>query len=105
MSLKPVLHRVFVQPNDPQEADDRIRQARATGLIVELDKREQKAVTTGVVVAIGYTAFNEFGSDSDLESIEVGSQVLYAKYAGAEVPNETFLVLNDEDIIGVYTDD
>lgn len=102
--LKPVLHRIFVLPEDAGDVDDRVVSARKLGLVVELDKREQKAVTMGTVLSIGNTAFAAFGSNATDEGITVGSKVVYAKYAGASVPNQEYIILNDEDIIGVYND-
>lgn len=105
MTIKPLLHRIYIQPDIVEEADDVIKSARSAGLVVELDKREKKAHTTGTVVSIGSTAFKEFGSTPEQEGIKVGSRVLYAKYSGADVPNTDFIILNDEDIVGVYADE
>lgn len=105
MGIRPVLHRIFVKPDSVKDSDDIIKRAEAAGLTVQLDKREQKAQTTGIIVAIGNTAFESFGSTSEKENITVGSKVIYAKYAGAEVPNSDLILINDEDIVGVYTDD
>lgn len=101
MGFKPVLHRLFVRPDDVLEADDAIKSAKAAGIVIELDKREQKAVCTGTVVSIGNTAFIGFQSTPEGESIKPGSKVIYAKYSGADVPNSDLILLNDEDILGV----
>lgn len=94
-----LLHHVLVKPNDVKEVDDVIRSARAAGLAVELDKREQKAVERGVVVQIGPTAFKDYGRDPDI--IKVGETVVFARYGGKEIKDngETFLLLNDEDVL------
>lgn len=101
MKINPILHRVIVQPDDVQEVDGVIARARAAGLHVELDKREQKATTVGTVVSVGSTAYKEFGTTADQEGVTVGAKVLYAKYSGAAIPNSELLMLNDEDILGV----
>lgn len=100
-----MLHRIFVLPDQVDEVDEKVKSAKALGLYVELDKREQKAVVQGTVVAIGDTAFVAFQSSAEKEGVVVGSKVLYAKYSGADVPNTEYLILNDEDIIAVVTED
>ena len=105
MILKPVLHRLFIQPENVHQADDIYRRAKAAGLEIAEDKREKKAVTIGTVLAIGSTCYQEFQSTAEREGIKIGSRVVYAKYSGAEVPNETFIILSDEDVIGVYADE
>ena len=101
MEIKPVLHRIYILPEDVKEADALIASARKSGLIVELDKREQKAATTGTVVSIGSTAYKEFNTTAEEQGVVVGCKVLYAKYSGAAIPNSELLILNDEDILGV----
>lgn len=105
MRIRPVLHRVFVKPDQVEEVDETIKRARNAGIVVELDKREKKAVVLGTILAIGSTCYLGFQSTADKEGIKIGSRVLYAKYSGADVPNEDYIVLNDEDIIGVIEDE
>ncbi len=94
--MKPVLHRIVVK-SDPVE------KRTESGIVLALNERnEKKATVSGVVVAIGSTAFESFGSTADKEGVKVGTRVYYAKYAGAEVKdNEDLVVLNDEDVLGV----
>jgi len=101
MKVKPVLHRILVKPEQVEETDELIRRARQAGIQIELDKREKKATVIGQVVAVGPTAYFEFNSNKEKEGVVEGSKVLYAKYAGAEIPNTDLIILNDEDIIGV----
>lgn len=101
MKIKPVLHRVIVKPDKVEEADEQIRRAKAAGIHVELDKREEKAVVLGTVISIGSTAYNEFGTSAEEQGVVPGARVQYAKYSGVDLPNENLLILNDEDIIGV----
>lgn len=98
--LIPVLHRLLIKPDKVEESDEIIRRARAAGIRVELDKREEKAVEVGTVVAIGETAFVDFKAKT---IPEIGDKVYFAKYAGKEVKEngESFLFLNDEDIIAI----
>lgn len=102
MKIKPILHRLFVQPQDAHEADDLIKRAKALGIEIELDKREQKAVTIGIVLAVGSTAYKEFGSNAETEGIVPGTKIIYSKYSGCDVPNESYITINDEDVLGVY---
>ena len=98
--LVPLLHRVIVKPELAEELDDRIKRAKASGIIVELDKREQAAVEIGTVVSIGNTAFRDY--NTEVEPV-VGDKVYYAKYAGKKVKdgNDEYLILNDEDVCAI----
>lgn len=94
--MKPVLHRILVK-KDPVE------KTTASGIIVTIDERkESKAAVKGTIVKVGSTAFQSFGSTAEAEGIIPNARVMFAKYAGAEVGNNTDLIwLNDEDILGV----
>jgi len=65
--------------------------------------REQYAMTFGVVVAIGPTAWKAF--DDGKPWCKVGDRVSYAKYGGFVIEDpeskEHFRLLNDEDVIAV----
>ena len=95
--IVPVLHRLLVKP-DPVET------TTAGGIVLAInEKREQAAAEKGLVVALGSTCFKDYGGDAD--TVKVGDRVFYAKYAGKEVTddnsNEKFVLLNDDDIVGV----
>lgn len=94
-----LLHTVLVKPEKVEDTDDVIKRAKAAGLHVQLDKREEKAVEYGTVIQVGPTAFKDYGRDPSI--LKDGDYVTYAKYAGKEIKyrNETYLVLNDQDII------
>jgi len=98
-----VLHRILVQPDQLEEIDDTHRRAKEMGIVIASDKelkRERAAVDTGVVLAIGETAFKDFNTDSP---IKVGDRIAFAKYGGKLVTDpftkKEVLVLNDEDVI------
>jgi chaperonin GroES len=97
--IEVLLHRVLVKPDKVEETDDVIRRARAAGLEVKLDKREEKAVEYGTVIQVGSTAFKDYGLDES--PIKPEDYVTYAKYAGKEIKykGENYLILNDEDIV------
>jgi co-chaperonin GroES (HSP10) len=103
MSWLPVLHRIIVKQDKLEEKDKDYARASKSGIYIpNLDEksREQAAIDTGTVVAIGSTAFKDFGTDSP---IVVGDYVVFAKHAGKTLvdpdTDEKFVALNDEDII------
>ena len=101
--IKPILHRILVKPDNVEDADDVIRSARQSGLVVQLDKREQAAVELGSVVLVGDTSYKEFGTTAEAQGVVPGAKVFFAKYAGKSVKDgdEKYLLLNDEDILAV----
>ena len=102
MALIPLIHRIIVKPFAVEDADETIRRARAAGIHIELDKREQAAVEVGTIVSIGDTAFRDY--DTNVVP-KVGDKVYYAKYAGKQVKDgdEKYLALNDEDLVAIIT--
>jgi co-chaperonin GroES (HSP10) len=102
--IDPILHRVLVLPDNIEDADDIVRSARAAGLEVKLDKREQAAIEMGTVVKIGSTCYKEFGTSAEEQGIQIGTKIFFAKYAGKSVKDGDvkYLMMNDEDIIGVF---
>lgn len=105
--IKPILHRILVRQDKLEDKDEAFAAgARIPGFEVIKDerKREQAAIDTGVVVAIGATAFRDFGVESP---IKVGDYVVYAKYGGKTMidPEDKtqYVALNDEDVIAIVT--
>ena len=97
--LKPVLHRILVQL-------DSIDEVTESGIIIakELLKKERKAVEKGTVVAIGETAFKDYGGSPD--TVKIGDRVLIAQYSGKEVDaDKSIVVVNDEDILVIFGKD
>lgn len=94
-----LLHTVLIKPESVEEADETIKRAKAAGIVIQLDKREEKAVEYGTVVSVGPTAFKDYGRSPDI--LKQGDYVTYAKYAGKEVKykGESYLILNDQDVI------
>lgn len=96
MKTKPCGHRVIVKP-------DPIEEVTESGIVVSVGEkkdREQAAQTSGVVVAIGPTAWRAF-DDGD-PWCAIGDRVRYAKYGGwaFHEDGEEYRLLNDEDVIG-----
>jgi chaperonin GroES len=96
-----LLHHVLLEPTDVEEADEVIRSAKALGIHVELDKREKRAVEFGTVVAVGPTAFIDYGRDPSI--LKKGDKVSFARYSGKEIKDEgkSYLLLNDQDVLCV----
>lgn len=99
-----LLHHVLLIPDKAEELDEVIRRAKAAGIEVQLDKREQKAVEYGVVSQVGPTAFKDYGRGPDI--VKEGDRVVFAKYSGKEIKQKdiTYLLLNDEDILAIIKD-
>jgi co-chaperonin GroES (HSP10) len=107
MAVKPILHRIIVLPDKIEEKDQHFKRAARAGILVAgaEREREQAAIDTGKVIDIGPTAFKDFGAEAP--PIEVGSYVVYARYAGKTIEDpETeikYVALNDEDVIAILT--
>ena len=98
--LKPVLHRILLKLDNVEEVTE-------SGIIISKDlvKKERKAVEKGVVVAIGETAFKDYGGDAG--TLAVGDRVIIAQYSGKEVKDlddTEYVVCNDEDILVILKD-
>lgn len=102
MTIKLLLHHVLIKLDDATEADEVYRRAKAAGIQLELDKREQKAVEYGTVAKVGPTAFIDYGGTPDL--IKAGDRVSITKYSGKEISdsdNTKYVIVNDADILAV----
>ena len=102
MTIKILLHHVLVKPEDAIEADDMYRKAKAAGIVLELDKREQQAVELGTVISVGPTAFVDYGRDPSI--LKGGDSVSFARYAGKRIKDTDgmeYVLLNDADILCV----
>jgi len=103
----PVLHRILVRQDKVEETDETYRRARAAGIEIPISEeqknRAQAGVDKGKVVAVGSTAFKDFGTNSP---IEVGDYIAYARFSGKIVTDpytkEDFVALNDEDIVCIF---
>ena len=98
--LKPVLHRILLKLDNVEEVTE-------SGIIISKDlvKKERKAVEKGVVVAIGETAFKDYGGGAG--TLAVGDRVIIAQYSGKEVKDlddTEYVVCNDEDILVILKD-
>ena len=103
--IEPVSHRLVVRPYKITEVDSVYKSAIAAGIqLPDEDKRrrEQAAVDQGTVVTLGPTVFHDFNCPN---SIQVGDEIVYAKFAGKEVQDpetkEMLTIINDEDIVAI----
>lgn len=103
-------HRLLVRADVVEEKSE-------GGIVIPMDERKERtAVQRGVVVDVGsqcWKAFREVDEDGAEHNGEpwakVGDYVFFARHAGKfikdPVTKEEFLVLNDEDILGVIYDE
>lgn len=101
-------HRVLVKPDKLEEADPFYQRAAKAGLALPREhedlRRAEAAVDRGVVVAIGPTAWRDFGGEP---WCQVGDRIAYAKFSGKTVTEgETnYLVINDEDVVCILKEE
>lgn len=98
----PCGNRILIKP-DPVETKTK------SGIVLAIDeKREGAASVTGVVLATGELAWKEFVDGKWKQVYEpyakVGDRVQYRRYTGVivegETPEETYLLMNDSDVLG-----
>lgn len=92
--IKPMTNRVLIK---------RFKAQASKGGILLPDSAQEKP-KEGEVVAVGPGMRDEEGNLTPL-SVKVGDRVLFASYAGTEFKNpeseEEFLILSEDDILGV----
>lgn len=102
MNIIPCGHRVLVKQLNLEVVDDVVKRAKQAGFILESDEqtRRQESMDMGEVIAIGPTAFKDFGGEA---WCQVGDIIAFAKYSGKlvqdQVTKEKYQVCNDEDIV------
>jgi chaperonin GroES len=95
--ILPCGHRVLVKI-------DEVEEKTAGGIVLpkSTQSQQEEAGIFGTIVAVGETAWKDFGGRS---WACVGDRVMIAKYGGfiAQEPDtaEKFRILNDEDIVAV----
>jgi co-chaperonin GroES (HSP10) len=102
MTIVPCGHRILVKPERVEDTDPAYKAAKALGFefVDKSLKQEQAAIDKGVVIAIGPTAFKDYGGDA---WCAVGDRIAFAKYGGKFVTPDA-LILNDEDVVCVLKD-
>lgn len=102
MTIRLLTHHVLVKLDDATEADETYKRAKALGIELALDKREQQAVEYGVIKQVGPTSFIDLGADPSL--VKVGDRVSLTRYSGKKVVDSDgveYLIFNDSDILCV----
>lgn len=102
MAIKILLHHILLKLEDATEADETYRRAKALGIHLELDKREQKAVEYGTVIQVGPRAFIDYGGSPDM--LKAGDKVTINKYSGKEVfdtDGQKYVLVNDQDVLAI----
>lgn len=86
---RPVLHRVLVQI-------EKVKKKTAGGILLPeaVVNQNQLSFAYGTVVAIGPTAFKDYGDGSEV--VEVGDKVCFVRHGGT---------ILDEDIVGEHEHD
>jgi chaperonin GroES len=94
LKLRPLGDRVVIEPTEREETF-------AGGALVLPDTAKEKP-QQGQIVAVGVGRLDDNGKRVAME-VKVGDQVLYAKYAGAEIKidNKKVLILKEADILAV----
>jgi co-chaperonin GroES (HSP10) len=95
-----------VKPFKQEEVDELLRKhaafASTLTIINENKKREDASVDRGIVLAVGPTAWKDFGS---APWCKVGDEILFAKFAGKFITDpetqDDVCILNDEDVVAV----
>ncbi|HEI5085739.1 TPA: co-chaperone GroES [Staphylococcus aureus] len=91
--LKPIGNRVIIEKKEQE-------QTTKSGIVLT-DSAKEKS-NGGVIVAVGTGRLLNDGTRVTPE-VKEGDRVVFQQYAGTEVKrdNETYLVLNEEDILAV----
>ncbi|HCG2407203.1 TPA: co-chaperone GroES [Staphylococcus aureus] len=91
--LKPIGNRVIIEKKEQE-------QTTKSGIVLT-DSAKEKS-NEGVIVAVGTGRLLNDGTRVTPE-VKEGDHVVFQQYAGTEVKrdNETYLVLNEEDILAV----
>jgi len=96
-TVVPVGNRVIIAPDAFEEVTE-------GGIILPKQSHlsEKESVTTGVVVAVGSSAWDDHGDGEPL--VSAGERVVYRRYAGITIEDngKELKVVNDQDIIVVY---
>ena len=98
--INPAGHRILIKPQE-------VKKVSAGGIILSTEssgEREQMANTTGVVIAMGDTCYD----NRPTPWCKVGDKVIFAKYAGLLYKGKdgkNYRMVNDKDITGTLDHD
>ena len=93
VKLQPLGDRVVVQPASREETTK-------SGIVIPDTAKEKPQ--RGTIIAVGSGRRDDDGDRIQMD-VEVGQQVLFAKYAGTEIKldGEDHLILREDDVLGV----
>lgn len=100
--LVPVEYKILIAPEDIVETDERMRSAKAAGIVIaeKTTEREAMAQVKGILIAVGGNAFGDWQGRIPL----VGDSVWFAKYAGFNVKGgdgKDYRLANDKDVAAI----
>lgn len=106
MSIRPAGHRLVVRAYKQEQVDPLMAKhadfVKSLTIVNDNKKREDASVDKGIVLAIGPTAWKDFGGEP---WCKVGDEIIFAKFAGKVVTDpsngEDVFILNDEDVCAV----
>ena len=95
MNLKPLFDRVIIKPEIKENISN-------SGLV--LPETSQERPQEGIVVAVGEGV--DFDGNEIGIKVKIGQRVVFNRYSGVELKlnNETYLILRQIDIVGVFDD-
>lgn len=103
-------HRILIKPDTLDDVDPVFASARKAGFqfAEKTERQEATIIDIGTVIQIGPTAYDAFGGAD--KWCKVGDRVSYTRHGGKTIHNpdnqeEKWLVLNDEDVIMVWSKD
>jgi len=93
MKIRPLHDRILVKRVEEQEV-------RKGGIIIPDSAKEKPQ--EGKVIAVGTGKVGEDGKRIPLD-VKAGDKILFGKYSGSEVKveDEEYLILREEDVLGV----
>jgi chaperonin GroES len=92
--LKPLGNRVFIKRLAVEEKTE-------SGLIIPDAAQEQ--TQSGKVIAVGSGKKDAAGNLISPE-VKVGDHVYFGKYAGTKVKDEEYLIISEDEILGILED-
>lgn len=96
--LQPVEYKILIAPEDVGETDERIKSAKAAGIVMvdKTTEREAMAQVKGRLIAVGGNAFEDWKGTIP----QVGDVIWFAKYAGYVIKGDDgkdYRLANDKD--------
>lgn len=98
MHVRPLGDRVVVKPKPREE--------KTKGGVILPDTASKERPMQDEVIAVGPGRHTDDGKLIPI-SVEVGQQVLFAKYAGTEfkIDDEEYLILQERDLLGIIQEE